>query len=124
MFFRRWANFWTRLLGHTPDLADSMFGMRVYPVVPLLDAMAMTGAGRRYDFECVTAILLGWLGLPVANIPVPVAYFSKQEGGISHYHYWRDNIRLGLVFLRHIPGAIARLFRRRPARPLPHPAAE
>lgn len=106
-FFRQWANFWTRFLGHQPDLVDSMFGMRVYPVDPLLGVMESSRLGRHYDFECVAAIKLGWQRVPIANLPVAVAYFNAGEGGVSHYHYLRDNVRLGLVYLALMPGALA-----------------
>ena len=109
---RKLANVWTRFLSVNPDLRDSMFGMRVYPLEPLLRVFAATKLGRHYDLECVAAIRLSWDGHPVKNIATPVQYFQKSEGGVSHYRYMRDNIRLGRVYLRLIPGALQRWLRK------------
>lgn len=107
VFFRKLALFWTRVAARQPELKDAMFGMRVYPARALVDAMEGTTFGRRYDVECVLAIRLSRAGHPVINVATPVRYFLAGEGGISHYHYLRDNVRLGFVFLAHLPGAFA-----------------
>jgi hypothetical protein len=112
VFFRKLATFWTRLIGLNHTLRDSMFGMRIYPLAALLEALEPTRLGRRYDIECVAAIKLSWAGCPILNIPTPVKYFQADEGGVSHYHYLRDNVRLGLVFISLMPGALACMVRR------------
>ena len=111
VFFRKLALFWTRVVARQPELKDAMFGMRVYPARALVDCLESTSLGRRYDVECVLAIRLSRAGHPVINVATPVRYFQAGEGGVSHYHYLRDNVRLGLVFLALMPGA---LFHRRP----------
>jgi glycosyltransferase involved in cell wall biosynthesis len=113
VFFRKLALFWTRLLARQPELKDAMFGMRVYPARALVDCLESTSLGRRYDVECVLAIKLSRAGHPVINVATPVRYFQAGEGGVSHYHYLRDNVRLGLVFLALMPRV---LFHRRPPR--------
>lgn len=107
VFFRKLALFWTRLVARQPELKDAMFGMRVYPARALVDCLESTSLGRRYDVECVLAIKLSRAGHPVINVATPVRYFQAGEGGVSHYHYLRDNVRLGLVFLALMPGALA-----------------
>ena len=37
---------------------------------------------------------LGWAGVPPRNLAAPVRYFSRAEGGVSHFHYLRDNATL------------------------------
>ena len=74
----------------------------------LITVMEATWFGRRYDFECEAGIRLCWRGLPVINVPTPVRYLTKAEGGVSHYHYVRDNVRLVTLFLRHFPAALLR----------------
>lgn len=111
VFFRKLALFWTRVVARQPELKDAMFGMRVYPAGALVDCLESTSLGRRYDVECVLAIRLSRAGHPVINVATLVRYFQAGEGGVSHYHYLRDNVRLGLVFLALMPGA---LFHRRP----------
>ncbi len=80
------------LLGKGVD--DPLFGFRVYPVAALLDVLGPRRGGRRYDFDTEAAVRLGWAGVPPVNVPAPVRYFSRAEGGVSHFHYVRDNLTL------------------------------
>ena len=79
---------------------DVLFGMRLYPTKALLRAMQSTRFGRRYDFDTEVAVLLSWAEVPAINVPTPVRYLSEEEGGISHFHYFRDNFLLGTMHLR------------------------
>jgi glycosyltransferase involved in cell wall biosynthesis len=99
-------------------LADPLFGMRVYPVGPLRAVMARTRFARRYDFDPEVAVRLFWAGVPPLRQRVPVRYVPPEEGGVSHFHYLRDNtfmvwlhIRLLLAFLPRCL-TVARLSRR------------
>jgi glycosyltransferase involved in cell wall biosynthesis len=78
------------LLGRT--VADPLFGFRVYPLAPLLAVLGPRRGGRRYDFDTEAAVRLGWAGVPPRNLAAPVRYFSRSEGGVSHFHYLRDNL--------------------------------
>jgi glycosyltransferase involved in cell wall biosynthesis len=92
------ANFLTSRL--TLGIGDSLFGFRVYPVEPLLAAFAGTRWMRRFDFDSEAAIRLSWQGVPVINLPTPVRYFHRVEGGVSHFKYVRDNLLLGCMYTR------------------------
>ena len=35
-----------------------------------------------------------WAGVPTLNLPAPCRYFAKDEGGVSHFNYLRDNLKL------------------------------
>lgn len=78
------------LLG--PGIADPLFGFRVYPLAPLLAVLGPRRGGRRYDFDTESAVRLGWAGVPPLNLTAPVRYFSRAEGGVSHFRYVRDNV--------------------------------
>ncbi len=80
------------LLGR--GVADPLFGFRVYPIESLLRELGARRGGRRYDFDTEAAVRLAWSGLPLVNLAAPVRYFSRAEGGISHFHYLRDNLTL------------------------------
>ena len=80
------------LLGKS--VADPLFGFRVYPLAPLIAVLGRRRTGRRYDFDTEAAVRLAWAGVPPLNLAAPVRYFSRAEGGISHFHYWRDNATL------------------------------
>ena len=75
-------------------IADPLFGFRVYPLAPLLAVLGPRRGGRRYDFDTEAAVRLGWAGVPPVNLAAPVRYFSRAEGGVSHFHYLRDNATL------------------------------
>ena len=80
------------LLGRGVD--DPLFGFRLYPLAPLLDVLGPRRGGRRYDFDTEAAVRLVWAGVPPINLGAPVRYFSREEGGVSHFHYLRDNVTL------------------------------
>ena len=86
------------LLGR--GIADPLFGFRVYPLAPLLAVLEPVRGGRRYDFDTEAAVRLGWAGVPPQNLAAPVRYFSRAEGGVSHFHYLRDNVTLVWLHVR------------------------
>ena len=80
------------LLGSGID--DPLFGFRVYPLAPLVRALNATCFARRYDFDPEVAVRMVWAGTPTLNIPATCRYLAKADGGISHFHYLRDNLRM------------------------------
>ena len=73
---------------------DPLFGFRVYPLTPLRRVLQSTGGGRHYDFDAEAAVRLVWAGTPTLNLPAHCRYLSAAEGGISHFRYVRDNVRM------------------------------
>jgi glycosyltransferase involved in cell wall biosynthesis len=90
-------------------IGDSLYGMRVYPIRPLREVMEGSGWMRRFDFDPEVAVRLCWKGLVPVNIDSPVKYFKKAEGGVSHYHYVRDNILIFSMHARLFAGFLLRL---------------
>jgi glycosyltransferase involved in cell wall biosynthesis len=105
---RRVSNGWAKLetLG---AIGDSLFGFRVYPVAPLRAVMERTRWMRRFDFDPEAAVKLCWRGVPAINRPAPVRYFRREEGGVSHFRYVRDNALLTWMHLRLLAGFARRL---------------
>jgi len=99
------ANLETLWLG----IHDSLFGFRVYPIDPLLKVMRRQPWMRRFDFDVEAAVRLVWRGLPARNLKAPVLYFRSDEGGVSHFNYWRDNALLSWMHLRLFLGFVLRL---------------
>jgi hypothetical protein len=73
---------------------------------------------RRFDFDSEAAIRLAWQGVPPINVPTPVRYYRREDGGVSHFNYLRDNAllvlmytRLFAVLLANLRGPLARRFR-------------
>jgi glycosyltransferase involved in cell wall biosynthesis len=73
---------------------DPLFGFRVYPLEPLGRVLQVTRGGRHYDFDAEAAVRLVWAGTPTVNLPARCRYLSAAEGGITHFHYLRDNLRM------------------------------
>jgi hypothetical protein len=106
---RRVSNWWANLETLWTGIHDSLFGFRVYPLEPLLHVMRSSRWMRRFDFDVEAAVRLCWLGVPVLNVPAPVRYFSAEEGGVSHFNYWRDNLLLSWMHMRLLLGFLLRL---------------
>jgi glycosyltransferase involved in cell wall biosynthesis len=77
-----------------PGIDDPLFGFRVYPLVPLVRVLQSTWGARRYDFDPEVAVRMYWGGVPTVNIPASCRYLSRAEGGVSHFRYVRDNVRM------------------------------
>jgi len=74
--------------------ADPLFGFRVYPLVPLVRVLEGTGGARRYDFDPEAAVRLAWAGTPAINVDAACVYVNPEHGGVSHFRYLRDNLRM------------------------------
>ena len=84
-------------------LGDTLYGFRVYPLEPLLQAFEQTRCARGYDFDPEIAVRLFWLGIRPVQVSIPVRYLSAEAGGVSHFHYLRDNVKLTLLHFRLVP---------------------
>lgn len=100
---RQLTIFWTSLETLFAGLGDTLFGMRVYPAKPLLKGFEQATGGKGYDFDPELAVRLAWMGCRPRQQRVPVRYFTEEEGGVSHFHYLRDNVRLTILHFRLIP---------------------
>ena len=83
---------WVEILGRGID--DPLFGFRVYPAAALQRALQATRRARGFDFDPEVAVRMVWAGVPTLNIPAPCRYFGPGEGGVSHFNYLRDNLKM------------------------------
>ncbi|HVY16317.1 MAG TPA: glycosyltransferase family 2 protein [Rhodopila sp.] len=81
-------------------VGDTLFGFRVYPIRPLLAVMRATPGMRRFDFDPEAVVRLAWNGVPFVHLPARVRYLSRQEDGVSHFRYGRDNWLLMRMYVR------------------------
>jgi glycosyltransferase involved in cell wall biosynthesis len=105
----RIANFCAGIVTLWSGIGDSLFGFRVYPVAPLLRVFDETRWMRGFDFESEAVIRLSWQGVQPINLPAPVRYFRREEGGVSHFNYLRDNILLVRMYFRLFAALLPRL---------------
>ena len=106
---RRISNWWANLETLWAGVHDSLFGFRVYPIAPLAAIMRRQLWMRRFDFDVEAVVRLCWHGVPPINLPAPVRYYRAEDGGVSHFNYWRDNALLTWMHLRLLAGFLFRL---------------
>jgi glycosyltransferase involved in cell wall biosynthesis len=94
------ANFCTGLVARSRSIGDSLFGFRVYPILPLIEVFESTSGMRQFDFDSEAVIRLYWRGIRPINVATPVRYFRRDEGGVSHFKYLRDNFLLATMYVR------------------------
>jgi glycosyltransferase involved in cell wall biosynthesis len=106
---RKISNFFAHLETLWAGIGDSLYGFRVYPIAALVDIMDSHRWMRRFDFDVEIAVRLVWRGVRPINIRAPVRYLTREEGGVSHFNYLRDNLLLIWMHTRLLIGAVLRL---------------
>jgi glycosyltransferase involved in cell wall biosynthesis len=106
---RRVSNGWANLETLWAGIGDSLYGFRVYPIAPLRAIMMRQAWMRRFDFDPEAVVRLCWRGVRPINLDAPVRYFRADEGGVSHFHYGRDNLLLTWMHARLFCGFLLRL---------------
>lgn len=112
---REVSNWWANLETLWVGIGDSLFGFRIYPIAPLEKIMRGQRWMRRFDFDPEAVVRLAWAGVRPINLAAPVRYFRADEGGVSHFRYFRDNrlltwmhTRLFIGFLWRLPRLLGR----------------
>ena len=106
---RRISNWWANLETLWAGIGDSLYGFRVYPIAALVAVMRHQLWMRRFDFDAEAVVRLCWRGIVPVNLDAPVRYFRREEGGVSHFNYWRDNVLLSWMHFRLFFGFLIRL---------------
>lgn len=106
---RRLSNGWAIIETLGAGIGDSLYGFRVYPVAALAEVMRRQPWMRRFDFDPEAAVRLVWRGVKPINIDAPVKYLKSDEGGVSHFHYLRDNLLLSSMHARLMAEFVLRL---------------
>jgi glycosyltransferase involved in cell wall biosynthesis len=106
---RKLSNMWANVETLWMGIGDSLYGFRIYPVEPLRALMHSHRWMRRFDFDPEAVVRLCWLGVRPINLPAPVKYLRQDEGGVSHFNYFRDNRLLTWMHLRLMGGFALRL---------------
>lgn len=91
------------------DIADSMCGLRVYPLASMVLLLDTVRFGRRMDFDTEILVQSHWRGIQIVNMRAQVRY---PEDGVSHFRMVRDNALLVRMHLRLFAGMLARVPRR------------
>lgn len=86
----RFCRFWTELATGGRQIHDGLCGYRVYP----LELAVRTPCGDGMEFDVEIAVRMVWAGCPTVNVPTRVRYLTAEEGGVSHFRLFRDNVRI------------------------------
>ena len=105
---RRVSNALTRLEAAPAAVGDGLFGFRVYPIRSLRHIMEATRFMRGFDFDPEASVRLAWRNHPVIQLQTAVRYPSRPEGGVSHFRYGRDNLKLASMHGRLLAEAMVR----------------
>lgn len=98
LYGRKITTFCTHLeTGGRRAIADPMCGFRVYP---LADALAAKARGNAMDFDIEIAVRLAWRRIPIKNLETHVRYVPREEGGVSHFRLFRDNVLISWAHFR------------------------
>lgn len=117
---RKISVFWSAVETYGLKIRDPLYGFRIYPIEA---SLKLGSVGARMDFDPEIAVRLSWAGVPAVNLETRVKYLSAEEGGISHFRMFRDNVRISWMhtrlvceaLMRLVTHPVRRLFSRRPS---------
>jgi len=87
------------------EIRDALCGLRVYPLIPVLGLLQKVARRNRMDFDPEILVRAVWAGIPLRYVPVQVQY---PVGGVSHFHYLRDNLIISWMHTRLLVGMLPR----------------
>jgi predicted LPLAT superfamily acyltransferase len=103
----RWiTHFWVAIETLSMHPADTMCGMRLYPLESAANLLATHDVAHRMDFDIDIFVRLIWAGVAVFFVPVRVSY---PTGNISNFDLIRDNWRITAMHTRLVLAMPARL---------------
>ena len=106
VYGREVTNFWVAIETLSRSVGDALFGFRCYPMtaVRALYQRHVPGPGMEFDTEI--AVRLAWDDVCTISLETPVTYMA---GGLSHFDYLTDNLRIAWLHIRLLAEAPFRL---------------
>lgn len=99
------THFWVGVETLSFKVIDSMCGFRVYPLRAYEKLIQNTTLGNRMDFDIEVMVKLIWQGVKVTFVNTKVHY---PEGGLSHFHAFKDNVIITKMHTRLFFGMLIR----------------
>lgn len=106
VYGRRVTDIWTALETLSLRIEDALCGFRVYPLAEIARVTDTYHIGSRMDFDTDILVKAVWSELPIRFVETRVVYI---DGGISHFRYLSDNLRLIGLHVRLIFGMLQHL---------------
>ncbi len=88
------------------DIKDTLCGFRCYPLDAVMRCYTRAAIGNGMVFDTEIAVHLYWQGTPVRTLDTHVTY---TDGGLSHFDYIGDNLRISWMHTKLIVGMLLRL---------------
>jgi len=105
--YGRWVTtFWVCIETWSVDIKDALCGFRCYPLDAVMELYGETKIGAGMVFDTEIAVRLHWNGVPMINIETKVDYI---KGGVSHFRYLEDNLRIVRLHTRLFFGMLVRI---------------
>ena len=108
LFGRKITQFWIGVETRGKFTGDALCGFRVYP---LAQAVASKSTADRMAFDIEILVRTLWRGIEVRTLPTRVRYIPREQGGVSHFRYFRDNFAISLLHFRLVCLGIINYFR-------------
>jgi len=105
LYGRQLSRFMVWLATLSFDVSDPLCGFRGIPLAAAVMLLESIKLGEHMEFDPQLAIQLYWRGTPIVNLPTRVVYAT---GGLSHFDFVRDNLRLAGVYLSALGGMLFR----------------
>jgi len=106
LYGRYITHFWVGIETLTLKPLDALCGFRVYPLAACHTLLARKDIGARMDFDPEILVRMLWDDVPAIALPTRVIYPPQ---GLSHFDYWRDNLRISKMHARLTCGMLLRL---------------
>lgn len=100
------TTFWVRIETLSNDIADPLCGFRCYPLAPVIELYRNTRIGDGMVFDTEIAVHLHWRGVQMVNVDTRISY---PAGGLSHFNYLADNLRISWMHTKLVIGMLLRL---------------
>ncbi|MDH3511908.1 MAG: glycosyltransferase family 2 protein [Gammaproteobacteria bacterium] len=105
--YGRWVTtFWVCIETWSVDIKDALCGFRCYPLQSVMQLYQQTKIGAGMVFDTEIAVRLHWNGVPMVNVETQVDY---AKGGLSHFRYLEDNLRIIRLHTELVLGMVLRI---------------
>jgi glycosyltransferase involved in cell wall biosynthesis len=100
------TTFWVCIETWSFEIKDALCGFRCYPLHSVMELYRETKIGAGMVFDTEIAVRLYWNGVPMINVETKVDY---KKGGVSHFKYLADNLRIIRLHVELLIGMLLRI---------------
>lgn len=94
-----------RIEAMSSGIVDALCGFRCYPLESIVAVINRASLAERMGFDPEILVRASWAGIEIRYVPVNVTY---PEDGVSHFHYFADNLEITWTHIRLLFGGLMR----------------